>query len=428
MRPLIAALAALLTVATAAYAQPPTTERASVSSAGKEGNSHSTNCDVTDARVVAFDSAASNFVRDDFNDQIDVFVSEAPGGETTRVSVRPDGGRPQAYTEFPRLSDGGRFVAFHGYTYDLRRGGNRNRRLTVFLHDRKTGRTRRASDRSDGTRAFGHSYDASISASGRFVAFTSDAPNVAMKGDENGVPDVFVHARKTRKTNRVSLSRSLGDPDHESGDPDISADGRYVAFTSFATNLIRNDANRETPDIFVYDRERRRTELVSMTSEGEQSSGYNDNPAISEGGRLVSFTAYSSLDESDVNGVADVYAHDRRTGSTQLVSRGDAGPGDATSDYSSISDDGRYVAFLSPASNLVVGDTNGEADVFLRDLVEQTTTRVSVGHEEQQANDAAWGPAISGDGRFVCWSSEADNLVPNDTNEASDVFVRGPLH
>ena len=404
-----------------------TTRRVSVSPDGKPGNNRSFGCDVAPgARAVAFDSFASNLVPGDTNGESDVFVADA-SGSVERVSVKPNGRQAEASSEFPAISASGRFVAFVSQTYDLGPRGNRNRRMTVYVHDRKTGRTARASDRSDGRRAIGHSYDVSISGSGRYVAFVSNAPDLAMKGDHNGVDDIFVHDRRTGKTNRVSLSRTLGDPNHDSTGPDISSNGRYVTFASWATNLVRNDRNGEL-DVFVYDRVERRTKLVSLTSDGEQGSDYSFDPAISADGRYVAFTSYGSLASTDAAG-QDIYLRDRVSGVTEHISVGARGAANGDSERPSISDDGRYVAFLSAADNLVADDTNGVMDAFVRDRVTQTTVRVSVGDEGQEGDKPSWAPpSLSPDGQYACWMSAAKDLDDTeDQGEAEDIFLRGPL-
>ncbi len=404
------------------------TRRVSASPEGKAGNLQSMLCDVAPAgSTVAFDSLASNLVRSDTNGSSDVFVSDGPR-HVERVSLTSRGRQARGFNENPSISATGRFVSFTSSTYDLAEPGNRNRRMTVFVHDRDTGRTARASDRSDGRRAFGHSYDSSISRSGRYVAFVSNAPDLAMKGDDNGVEDVFVHDRKTGKTNRVSLSRRLDDPNRDSSGPAISGNGRYVAYASAASNLVRRDRN-DSVDVFVYDRVERRTDLVSVAADGSRSRDYSWAPSISADGRYVAFTSYASLAQTDA-APEDVYLHDRETGKTEHVSMGYRGAANGRSEHPAISDDGRYVAFVSAADNLVPGDTNGVSDVFVRDRAAQTTTRVSVGDEGQEANAASWAPPSLGpDGEFVCWSTAATNLddTPDNHPDREDVFLRGPL-
>ncbi len=306
------------------------------------------------------------------------------------------------------------------------------------MYDRNEGRTNRASIRSDLGEANGSSYDPSISSNGRFVSFTSSASNLAVKGDNNGREDVFVHDRTTLKTNRVSISSKLKEGNGSSYASSISGDGRMVAFVSQANNLVRRDTNRR-PDIFVYNRSTRKTIRVSIASDGTQANGESAAPMISADGGFVTFhSTASNLVPDDENGRSDIFVHDLSSGETTRVSRGMANTeANGDSFIPAISADGRYVAFQSMASNLVPGDTNGTPDayrgidVFRYDRQTNQTERVSVGNDGEQANgpsnDPGDDPSISADGRYVCFASLASNLVEDDTNGAYDVFVRGPL-
>jgi Tol biopolymer transport system component len=207
----------------------------------------------------------------------------------------------------------------------------------------------------------------------------------------------------------------------------ISGDGRYVALDSAASTLVAGDTNNSL-DIFVRDVKRKTTQRVSVTSQDRQISGNVYDPAISANGRFVVFGAESStLVPGDTNAVADLFLHDRRSGSTRRVSVGTGGvQADGVSSDGSLSADGRYLAFTSMADNLVPGDTNGQADVFVRDLRRGVTSRVSVSSSGAQAVGGLGGyePQISAGGHQVVFTSFAPNVVPGDTNNISDVFVR----
>ncbi|HEV2757800.1 MAG TPA: hypothetical protein VG318_18725 [Actinomycetota bacterium] len=425
VRAAVAIVAALAIPGVAVAGDGASTRRLSVSPEGRPGNSRSYGCDIAQgAAAVAFDSFASNLVRRDTNGEVDIFVVDAAGLE--RVSVRPGGGQARASTGGPVISANGRYVAFTSLTYDMGEPGRRNRRMTVFVHDRYTGRTTRASDRSDGRRAIGHAVAYAISDSGRYVAFVSDAPDLAMKGDDNGMGDVFVHDRKTGKTNRVSLSRRLGDPNGDSSWADMSATGRYVAYASSATNIVRRDRN-DSLDVFVYDRVERHTKLASITIDGKRSPDYSWDPSISADGRYVAFTSSASLAPTDAAN-EDVYLRDLETGTTQHVSMGYRGAANGFSQHPSISEDGRYVLFVSMADNLVPNDDNEALDVFVRDLQTQETTRVNLGEEGQEGNDHSLAAALGPDGRDVCWVTASTNLDGIEDNaDMEDVYVRGPL-
>jgi len=286
------------------------------------------------------------------------------------------------------------------------------------------GITTRVSVASDGTQGNGHSYFHSISADGRYVAFESSASNL-VNGDTNGADDVFVHDRQTGQTTRVSVASDGSQGNESSGYPSISADGRYVAFNSGASNLVSGDTNG-TNDVFVNDRQTGQTTLVSVDSDGSQGNSYSNYPSISAEGRYIAFWSHASnLVSGDTNGTSDIFVHDRQTGQTELVSvASDGSKGNNDSDYfSSISADGRYVAFSSYSSNLVDGDTNSYLDVFVHDRQSGQTIRVSVASDGTQGNDESLYPSISADGRYVAFTSFASNLVSGDTNGAQDVFI-----
>src|SRR5205814_1263965 len=197
------------------------------------------------------------------------------------------------------------------------------------------------------------------SADGRFVAFAAWARNLA-PGDTNGFGDVFVHDRGTGVTERLSVDGAGTEANDTIHQPAISADGRFVAFVSAATNLVPGDTNGLS-DVFVHDRRTRRTERVSVDSAGTQADGASASPALSADGRFVAFSSSATnLVPGDTNGQADVFVHDRRTGTTERVSVDSAGTGaNGWSERPSISADGRFVAFCSYATNLVPRDTNG---------------------------------------------------------------------
>jgi Tol biopolymer transport system component len=182
--------------------------------------------------------------------------------------------------------------------------------------------------------------------------------------------DVFVHDRVTGQTSRVSVSSSGEQGNGESRFPSLSADGRYVAFESLASNLVPSDTNG-TPDVFIHDRVTGQMTRVSVSSSGEEGNGNSSEASVSANGRYVAFhSSASNLVPGDTNGTWDVFVHDRVTGQTSRVSVSSSGEqGNGNSYEANISPDGRYVAFGSAASNLVPGDTNGTPDVFVHDRV-----------------------------------------------------------
>ncbi len=280
---------------------------------------------------------------------------------------------------------------------------------------------------STGNPANGGSYSPVLSADGRYVAFRSEASNL-VAGDTNNAQDVFVRDVVAGTTTRVSVDSTGTQGNGDSYNAVVSADGRYVVFESEASNLVFGDTNDDV-DVFVRDVVAGTTTRVSVDSIGTQGTGGSGRPSVSADGRYVVFDSVASnLVAGDTNGADDVFVRDLVAGTTTRVSVDSAGgQANGPSPFfspSSISADGRYVVFDSGASNLVTGDTNDTGDVFVRDLVAGTTTRVSVDSIGRQGNSHSYEPAISADSRYVAYRSAASNLVPGDTNGVADVVVR----
>lgn len=407
------------------------TARVSVASNMTQGNDESDDPAISDdGRYVAFASAASNLVSGDTNGVDDVFVHDRRTGITTRVSVASDGTQGNHASDEPAISADGRYVAFHSYASNLVSGdANTSWDLDVFVHDRQTGQTTIVSVASDGTYGNYNSYYPAISADGRYVAFESYADNLVDNDTKSYLlKDVFIHDRQTGQTTLISVApdgTTAGNGD--SGDISISDDGRYVAFDSTADNLVSGDTNGET-DVFVRDRQTGQTTRVSVADDGTQGNERSWFSSISADGRYIAFASGAdNLSGGDTNNQWDVFVRDRQTGHTTLVSVAiDGKPGNDSSGHWAtprISADGRYVAFVSMANLLVSGDTNDTKDMFVRDRQAGTTTRISVASDGTQGNDISGYGSISADGRYVAFSSSASNLVGGDTNNAGDIFV-----
>jgi Tol biopolymer transport system component len=406
-----------------------TTTRVSVDSSGGQADGNSGNFvksvfTSSDGRLVLFVSFATNLVPGDTNGVIDVFLRDLVNGTTTRVSVGANG-QGNAGSDYPSITPDHRFVAFESTSSNLA-PGDPNLLSDVFVRDLMSGTTTLVSVNSNGVQGDNASFQPTISADGRYIAFVSTATNLAPP-DQNDSPDVFVRDMVNRTTTRVSVGSNGQEGNDFSGIvcPAISADGRYVVFWSDASNLVPGDTNGKR-DIFVRDLVASTTTRVSVDSNGTQGDGYCFNPTISADGRWVAFESDSTnLVPGDTNGARDVFVHDRTTGATMRVSvasNGTQGNGDSTNP--SLSVDGRFVAYESVASNLVPGDTNGIADVFVHDTLTGTTTRLSVSSAGAQSDGSSHVPSISSDGRRVAFFSAATNLVPGDTNAKVDVFVR----
>ncbi|HEX6570859.1 MAG TPA: hypothetical protein VF055_02475 [Steroidobacteraceae bacterium] len=376
-----------------------------------------------DGRYVVFHSYRPSLVRNDRNGVADVFLRDLERGETRLVSAASDGGTANAYALDASISADGRHVAFFSPASDLVTG-DRNGSGDIFVWNRETGVREVASVGSSGAQANDESLESAISADGRYVAFTSFASNLA-RNDTNGRSDVFLRDRQAGYTQRVSVTSDGRQADGDSWQPCVSADGRFVAFYSTATNLVPDD-HGDMQDVFVRDRQTRQTRRISETADGTAANGYSVQPALSGNGRYVAFvSAANNLAPGDTNGRIDVFVKDLETGSVERVSVSSSGKqGNGGSYEPALSANGRYVVFESFASNLVAGDTNGTYDVFVHDRETHTTTRVSSGVNGVQADGANWTPSVSADGRYVAFQSAATNLAPNDGNSSSDVYVK----
>ncbi|MFN0009325.1 MAG: IPT/TIG domain-containing protein [Planctomycetota bacterium] len=406
-----------------------TTTRVSVASGGGQGNGSSLSPSLSaDGRYVAFWSDATNLVPGDTNGCHDVFVRDCIAGMTARVSVDSTGVQGNGLSGYPTISADGRYVVFESDATNLISTDSNNTR-DIFVRDRQSATTTRVSVTSAGTQATNSSSWCSISGDGRYVSFASWANNL-VSGDTNLLGDIFVHDRQIGQTTRVSVD-SIGTQadDYSAGWSALSANGRYIAFGSAATNLVAGDTNASW-DIFWHDRIAGTTDRVSVTSGEVQSNGssFTSPLSVSNDGRYVGFRSdATNLFAGDANGLDDVFVRDRQQGTTECVSVNTGGAqGNASSGTQGISSspDGRYVAFWSWTGNLAPGDTNGAQDIFLRDRQLGTTERVSVAADGTQGNgDCKWA-ALSADGRYIAFASVASNLVASDTNATFDIFLR----
>ena len=349
---------------------------------------------------------------------------------TVRVRVAA-AGDPNGPSTEPALSGDGRRVAFTSTATNLTAQQDANGDVRdVFVFDQGTGAVTLASRGMADAGADGASDDPVLDADGSHLAFTSRATNL-VADDRNGLADVFV-VRPDGAVVRASAPRDGAEPDGPSGEPDLSADGRLLVFSSRADNLVPEDDN-ETDDVFVRNMQTGAIALVSADEDGAAAEGQLRAPAISPDGRYVSFSSdASNLVEGDAddNGREDVYVRDLAKGRTQLVSVARGGKfaqnrkfGGARAQVSDISRGGRLVVFESDATNLAGRDRNRRTDIFVRDLVRQSTRRVSVSTTNEEAGGASYLPTITPDGRYVAFGSRANDLVAEDAI-GPDVFVR----
>ena len=390
------------------------------------GNSLSTQASISgDGLHVTYDGPSTNLVTGDTNGFYDVFAYDRTTATVERVSVANDGSQANGPSFVSSVSSDGRYVAFDSNATNLVASDVNGTDYDVFVRDRVGHTTQLISVSSGGAQGNDVSRAPAISDDGRFVAFWSNATNL-VAGDTNGRPDIFVRDRQAGTTEIASVATG-GALENNSPfyPPAISADGRYVAFLSYATNLVANDTNGSV-DVFVHDRQTGTTERVSVDSNGVQGNSDCYAPvAISSDGRYVTFASdATNLVTGDTNNATDVFLRDRQNGTTVRVSLGAGGlQANGGSDSPTISADGRYVAFMSDATNLVTGDTNGLTDIFLHDCIAGTTERSSRATDGTQGNGASSAPSLSSDGRDVAFESGSTNFVAIDTNHAGDVFV-----
>jgi Tol biopolymer transport system component len=360
----------------------------------------------------------------------DAVASQGCQTITALVSRSSSGavGDETSYAAAP--SEDGRYVAFQSRATNF--APVQPGVFNVFRRDRATGTTAIVSATAAGNSGLNDSTFASISNDGRFVAFTSASPNLA-PADTNGVSDCFVKDMHTGALERVSVSSFETQANGSSLWPEISGDGRYVVFQSAATNLLAIPETNGFTDVYIRDRLGGTTSLVSIGVGGFLANGASTHASVSADGRFVAFESRASnLVSGDTNQLVDVFLRDRASGTTQRASVGGTVgvtpmvQGNGDSKGASVSDDGRWVAFLTDATNLGGIDGNSTVDVYARDLVDGVTRIVSQSTSSlaSTANGVSNQAEISGDGRFVAFRSSASNLVNVDDGLGYAIFVR----
>lgn len=431
----IAALAVLITTgvlvfATAAAAQPVPgfTELVSQSSAGVQGDNDSELPAISsDGRYVAFVSFAENLVPGDTNQTADVFVRDRVLGTTERVSVSSSGRQSDGDSGLlnlmggPSISGDGRFVAFSSEGTNLVQG-DRNNNADVFIRDRQTGTTTRVSVATGGAEANAGGTAPAISRDGRFVAFESFADNLAP--DNNFTGDIYLHDRQTGVTERISKSFDGGDSNSSSFAPTLNANGRFVYYTSFASNLVAGDNDEGSVDAYLLDRQTGQTEAISQSAEGFAHSSAG---GISGDGRFVTFTTQDTTFLSpDENGFfEDAFLVDRQTGARVLLSVNDAGEqGNDSTFAGAVSDDGNSALLVSRATNFA-GAPEAQENVYVRDRAAGTTRIVSVGNDGQPGDFPSPQATMTPDARVFAFMSRSSTFQPESQDFfASDIWVR----
>lgn len=450
----------LLALAPATLVAPAGAQRTSLSSVacgGVPGDDQSQDPAITaDGRFVAFASNASNLDPRDTNGLRDVFVHDRAMGGTVLVSMTDAGEVGRFLSSNPAISADGSIVVFESPAPNLV-SNDTNGAIDVFVHTlpapvlwcqkpRPAGATRRVSVDSMGFEVSGSSFNPSVSGNGRYVSFDSSSEQLEPL-DTNNFQDVFVHDLVSGQTVMISddRSRNRDGGNERSSRSSLNSDGRFIAFESRASDLVAGDTNG-LQDIFVRDRDPDANGIfdeangftfrVSVSGSGAQTNENSSFPKISADGRFVVFASEASnLVAGDTNFQPDIFVHDLMDGSTVRASvsenRLSAGTIPVQANFFStapdISADGRYVVFESFASTLIPGGPAGQSQIFMRDLEQEITTRLSLTDSCLPGNQSSHTPVISAEGTVVAFQSFANDLVPNDQNARADLFVHEPF-
>ena len=343
------------------------------------------------------------------------------------------------------ISADGRFLTFASYAPLLR--GDTNGRSDIYVFDMSTRQLTMESALADGSPSNGDSFGPDISDDGRFLVFHSSGRLIPRSG-QDPTQQIVLRDRQLDITTVLSTNEAGERGNDDSSGAAISGDGRVVAFESHATNLVPGaDGNGAASDVYAVTIATRAIVRVSTTSTGRQhATGASFGPSISADGQLIAFTSSAWLDEEhhrsarrtvkarplQPNGeLRNVFVRDLARGTTRRISRTNRGDPNGPSYLPAISQDGRWIAFVSNATDLVTGDENELSDVFLHNLHTSKTSLVSRSASGEPANGASSRPAISANGQYVAFESDASNLVCSrrcsardlDINLLFDVFV-----
>jgi subtilisin family serine protease/Tol biopolymer transport system component len=368
-----------------------------------------------DGRYVAFSSESSTLVAGDFNLFSDVFLFDRVPQRTIRASRAADGSQANGPSGAPSISNDGRYVAFQSGASNLVPQDTNNRQ-DIFVKDWTSGAIQRVSVSTGRAEASRGSQRPMISGNGQFVVFESLASNLTGR-DLNRNWDVFVHNRTNGQTLCLSVTPNGGTGNADSLAPSISGDGRYIAFQSYADNLVLRDINGES-DVFVYDLTTRSLELISAAPTGETADGSSSGASISADGRFVLFrSTASNLAPGSTNSDSNILLYDR---TKHLMKRiGGLLPGFGHT----LSPEGRWIGFTTDAPSRLLNQTSRFSGVFLYNLQTESLTQASATRSAEPGNDHSESVAFNADGRYVAFDSWAPNLLVEASPEASQIFV-----
>ncbi|MFV2064756.1 MAG: TolB family protein [Chloroflexota bacterium] len=423
---------AIMLAAPTAGAATPKTRLVSKSSAKIQGDKASLVADISGTgQFVAFDSRATNLIRGDDNNSSDVFIRDSKTGKTRLVSKSFVAGVASGKSSRPSISVSGRYIAFQSDASDLTRR-DANDKVDVFVWDRKRNGSELISRNKDGAQGDDHSFNPAISANGRWVAFESSATNLVGE-DNKGNRQIYLFDRSTHDMILVSRNGRGRAGNSDSRNPAITAKGHYVVYESAATNLTSKDSKGYT-QVYKFDRVTMRTTLVSRNNKGKAGNNDSNDPAISTDDARVVFNSLATNFAKDTNGVADVYMRDRKAKRTRRVSlnwRGKQlnGGSQQVNTNPDISANGKWVAFESAATNATKRSTFSGAyeQLYARNL--QTGLVKLISRRGPIANASSNEPTFSDDGAFAAFTSQGTNLIAGgDVNgDDEDVFRRGPI-
>ncbi|UVF20832.1 hypothetical protein HPT29_006805 [Microvirga terrae] len=403
-----------------------TLRRVSTAADGMERLGNSSDAQFSpDGRSIVFASDAPLVAGDD-NHKADIYIKDLITGAITRVSTA---GTTQAneFSTNARFSPDGRFVLFESLADNLVAGDN-NHSADIFMKELSTGVITRLSVDQNKLDANNGSYDARFSPDGRFIVFESDASNLVAGDPDNQATDIFRLELSTGVVECVSTVNGIFG-NHYSYGARFGPDGRSVVFTSDADNLVAGDNNGKA-DIFLKNLDTKEVTRISVAKNGAEANNGSYNAQVSPDGRSIMFESVASNLTADgteaEDGYSDIFVKDMTApnGDVVCVSKAQNGTKANGDSYNArFSPDGRYVVFESYADNLVAGDDNGVADIFLKNLDTKEVTRISIATSGMETTFGSFDAQFSPDGRFVTFESEAPNLVANDGNNASDIFL-----
>jgi Tol biopolymer transport system component len=379
----------------------------------------------TDGQLVVFDSTGESLAAGDANGVGDVFLRDMLTGVTEIVSFSTSGAQGDGGSRYGRMSPSGRFVTFISTAQNFVTPSEIDSHEDVFLRDRTAGTTTKISVSPSGGASDGVSYLPDLSDDGNRVVFQSGAENLVAV-DGNGVFDVFVRDLAQGTTLLLSRSTGGGGGNKDSYQPSISNDGRFVAFTSDANDLVAGDTNNRA-DVFLYDLQTATLERISLGPNGIEGDGHSREASISgDGGVVIFASSATNLVAGDTNAWQDIFERDTALNTTALLSKSQGGALPNYSSFSSaLSVDGRYATFTTGATNITSPPTQQPVGMVRVDRASGAVVPVALSGCNVPLTMMT-SPAISPDGSIVAFASRSALVVPDDVNDRYDVFVHDP--